>query len=133
MAKGFSQKTGFDYQDTFSPVVKAPTICIILTLALTRKRLLKKVDVNNAFLHGELNEVVYMTQPPGFEQCDQNCEAFVCKLNKARYGLREAPRAWFEHFKYFLLHTTEFTISLLDSCFYIKKTTQVVFFFTCIC
>lgn len=71
IAKGFPKKRGFDFQDTFSHIVKAPTIRIILTLALTHKWLLRQVDVNNMFLHGELTEDVYMIQSPGFEQCDE--------------------------------------------------------------
>lgn len=85
VAKGFHQQQGFDYNETFSPVIKPPTIRIILTLALTHKWEIQQIDINNAFLNGTLLEEVYMTQPPGFEHHDKT---LVCKLNKALYGLK---------------------------------------------
>lgn len=97
MEKGFSHKPIFDFQDPFTRVVKAPTIRIILTLALTHKWLLIHVDVNNAVFHGD----VYMTQPHGFKQCDEHGRVLVCRLNKALYGLKQAPRVWFKRFKHF--------------------------------
>lgn len=92
MAKVFSQKPGFDFQDTSSPVFKTSAVRIILTLALTHKWILRQVDVNNAFLHGELNKDVYMTQSPEFEQCDKTGKVLICKLHKALYGLKQVPR-----------------------------------------
>jgi len=96
VAKGFHQKAGFDYTETFSPVVKPVTVRIILTLAVTNQWSLQQLDINNAFLNGYLTEEVYMVQPPGFEQTDPS---LVCKLNKALYGLKQAPRAWFDRLK----------------------------------
>jgi len=90
MAKGFHHKQGFDYNETFSPVVKPVTVRTILTLAVTNKWFLQQLDINNAFLNGSLNEEVYMIQPPGFEASDAS---LVCKLHKALYGLKQAPRA----------------------------------------
>lgn len=96
LPKGFHQLQGFDFNETFSPVIKPVTIRIILTLAFTRKWNLLQLDVNNAFLNGFLDEEVYMTQPKGFEAADTS---LVCKLNKALYGLKQAPRQWFERLK----------------------------------
>jgi len=93
VAKGFKQRYGIDYEDTFSPVIKAATIRVILSLAVSCGWSLRQLDVQNAFLHGLLEEDVYMHQPPGFE--DPNRPNYVCKLDKALYGLKQAPRAWY--------------------------------------
>lgn len=66
--------------------------------------------MNNAFLPGELNEDVYMTQPRCFEQRDHNGKVLVCNLNKVLYGIKQAPRAWFEPFTYLLFNTVQYTV-----------------------
>ncbi|KAK1668631.1 hypothetical protein QYE76_056790 [Lolium multiflorum] len=93
VAKGFKQRYDINYEDTFSPVVKATTIRLVLTVVISRGWSLRQLDVKNAFLHGVLEEEIYMKQPPGFE--DPHAAHFICKLDKALYGLKQAPRAWF--------------------------------------
>nr|ABA98728.2 retrotransposon protein, putative, Ty1-copia subclass [Oryza sativa Japonica Group] len=93
VAKGFKQRYGIDYEDMFSPVVKAATIRTILSIVVSRGWCLRQLDVQNAFLHGYLEEEVYMRQPSGYE--DKSKPSYVCKLDKAIYGLKQAPRAWY--------------------------------------
>ncbi|KAK1699467.1 hypothetical protein QYE76_016164 [Lolium multiflorum] len=92
VAKGFKQRYGLDYEDTFSPVVKPTTIRLLLSMAVSKGWHLRQLDIQNAFLHGILEEEVFMRQPPGFE--DAAHPTYLCRLDKAIYGLKQAPRAW---------------------------------------
>jgi hypothetical protein len=92
VAKGFKQRYDIDYEDTFSPVVKAATIRIILSIVVSKGWCLRQLDVQNTFLHGTLEEEVYMNQPPGYENLKN---AKSCLQVKAIYGLKQAPRAWY--------------------------------------
>jgi Reverse transcriptase (RNA-dependent DNA polymerase) len=94
VAKGFNQISGVDFEETYSPVVRAQTIRVTIALALTFHWSLRQLDVSNAFLNGDLKERVFMSQPQGF--IDPNKPDYVYLLHKSLYGLRQAPRAWFE-------------------------------------
>ncbi|GJX89107.1 putative RNA-directed DNA polymerase [Tanacetum coccineum] len=91
MAKGYSQREGIDFDETFSPVFKMVTVRCLIRIDVSNDWPLSQLDVNNAFLYGDLNEDIYMSLPLGFECADKNK---VCKLNKALYGLKQAPRQW---------------------------------------
>ncbi|XP_073260714.1 uncharacterized protein [Populus alba] len=101
VAKGFHQQHGFDYTETFSPVVKSVTIRTVLSIAVNNKWPLQQLDVNNAFLHGQLQETIFMVQPPGF--IDSTLPSHICRLKKSLYGLKQAPRAWYQELRTSLL------------------------------
>lgn len=96
VAKGFTQTYGIDFQETFSPVAKLTTIRVLLSLAANLDWPLHQFDVKNAFLHGDLDEEIYMELPPGCN--NSSSDDVVCKLKKALYGLKQSPRAWFGRF-----------------------------------
>lgn len=125
VAKGYLQQPGLDYGETFSPVIKPPSIRIVLTLALSWHWDLRQLDVSNAFLHGTLQEQVFIAQPQGY--VDPRFQHHVCRLRKALYGLKQAPRAWFDVFGLLSYSGSSFsprqirlflfTTPLLDLCF----------------
>ena len=91
ITKGFHQKHSIDFQETFLPIVRFTTVRCLIALAVSRHGLIFQLDVNNAFLHGDLYEDVYMQIPDGLN-CSLN---LVCKLKKSLYGLKQALRHWF--------------------------------------
>ena len=121
VVKGFAQKKGIDYDEIFSPVVKMTSIRAILSLVATENLFLEQLDVKTAFLHGDLEEDIYMHQPEGFEV--KGKEGYVCKLKKSLYGLKQAPRQWYHKFDTFMI-TNEFVRCQSDHCVYVKKITN---------
>ncbi|KAK9125928.1 hypothetical protein Scep_014774 [Stephania cephalantha] len=118
VVKGYKQQPGIDFHETYSPVIKSSTVRIILTLATSYNWPLKQLDVNNAFLHGNLSEKVFIPQPTGFT--DPFAPHHVCYLHKVLYGLQQAPRAWFDKFRNTFLHWG-FRNSATDYSLFIHK------------
>jgi hypothetical protein len=88
--KGFEQMEGIDFNEVFSPVVNHTSIRVMLAIVALFGLELEQLDVKTAFIHGYLDEKIYMTQPQGFSAPVQ--EHVVCHLQKSLYGLKQAPR-----------------------------------------
>ena len=118
VAKGYAQTYGIDYEETFAPVAKMATVRTVIAVAAAKGWYMHQMDVKNAFLHNELQEEVYVEQPPGY--VDAGHPDYVCRLRKALYGLKQAPRAWHERIADYLMHIG-FHISHADHSLYVCK------------
>ncbi|GJU08654.1 retrovirus-related pol polyprotein from transposon TNT 1-94 [Tanacetum coccineum] len=118
VVKGYAQKEGIDFNEIFSPVVRMTTVRVVLAMCATHDLHLKQLDVKTAFLHGNLEEEIYMLQPEGFKQ--KGKENLVCRLNKSLYGLKQAPRCWYKRFDSFI-RSLEYNRLHADLCAYFKR------------
>jgi hypothetical protein len=118
VAQGYSQVEGVDFGETYAPVARLESIRILLAYASHHNFKLQQMNVKSAFLNGPINELVYVKQPPGFE--DPNHPDHVYKLDKALYGLKQAPRAWYEHLREFLVDRG-FQVGVIDPTLFTKK------------
>ncbi|KAD3338048.1 hypothetical protein E3N88_33569 [Mikania micrantha] len=118
VAKGFTQREGIDYTEIFSPVVKHTSIRVILALTAVYDLELEQLDVKTAFLHGVLDEQIYMKQPLGFVDKEQPNK--VCLLKKSLYGLKQSPRQWYRRFDEYMVKNG-FSRSMFDNCVYIME------------
>ncbi|GJW53299.1 retrovirus-related pol polyprotein from transposon TNT 1-94 [Tanacetum coccineum] len=112
VARGFIQRAGIDYNEVFSPVVQHTSIRVILALTACKDYELEQLDVKTAFLQGNIEEMIYMKHPPGYEQGNK-----VCLLKKSLYGLKQSPRQWYRRFDEYML-SNGFKRSSYDSCVY---------------
>jgi hypothetical protein len=93
VCKGYAQVEGIDFEETFAPVARMEAICFVLSYACSKNIKMYQMDIKASFLNGELEEEVYIEQPEGF-QLSENAD-YVCKLKKALYGIKQAPKAWY--------------------------------------
>nr|GEW65165.1 ribonuclease H-like domain-containing protein [Tanacetum cinerariifolium] len=117
VSKGFGQREGFDYDETFNHVIKMVTVRCLISIDVSNSWPFYQLDVNNAFLCGDLKEDVYMYLPEG---CESNNKHKVCKLNKSLYGLKQAPRQWNAKLTIALIKHG-FEQSKFDYSLYVKK------------
>lgn len=101
VVKGYAQEYEVDYTEVFAPVAHMETIRLVVALAAQKGWTIYQLDVKSAFLHGELEETVYLDQPCGYVQ--KGDEHKVYKLKKALYGLKQAPRAWYSRIEAYFL------------------------------
>jgi len=101
VAKGYNQEEGIDYDETFAPVARLEAVRLLLAFACMNGFKLFQMNMKSAFLNAIVNEEIFVSQPPGFE--DHQYPHHVYKLKKALYGLKQAPRQWYEMLSCFLL------------------------------
>ncbi|CAL1354730.1 unnamed protein product [Linum trigynum] len=118
VVKGFSQRKGIDFDEIFSPVVKMTSIRTVLGLATSLNLEVEQMDVKTAFLHGDLEEEIYMEQPEGFKK--EKKEDYVCRLRKSLYGLKHAPRQWYKKFES-IMGEQGYMKTTSDHCVFVKK------------
>ncbi|WVZ93742.1 hypothetical protein U9M48_039699 [Paspalum notatum var. saurae] len=124
VAKGYSQVEGIDFGETFALVARLEVIRFLLAYATHHDMKLYQMDVKSAFLNGYINELIYVEQPPSFE--DPSNPGHVYRLSKAIYGLKQAPGAWYERLRDFLIDKG-FTIGRVDTTLFSKKTDNDLF------
>ena len=124
VAKGFSQVEGLDFGETFAPVARLNAIRILLAYASHHEMKLYQMDVKSAFLNGFINELVYIDQPPEFE--DPRYPNHVYRLSMTLYGLKQALRAWYERLRDFLIKKG-FTNGKVDTTLFTKKLDGEIF------
>ncbi|GJU17921.1 putative ribonuclease H-like domain-containing protein [Tanacetum coccineum] len=118
VAQGYTQEEGIDYDEVFAPVARIEAIRLFLAYASFKDFVVYQMDVKSAFLYGKIEEEVYVCQPPGFE--DPDFPDRVYKVEKALYGLHQAPRAWYETLSTYLLEN-RFQRGQIDKTLFIKR------------
>jgi hypothetical protein len=114
VAKGYAQRPGYDYVETFSPVVRMETVRAVLALTVKNKYKIQQMDIKGAYLNGILKEKVYMKQPEGYDDGTGR----ICELIKTIYGLKQSGREW-NHKLDTKLKNLHYTCLYSDPCAYI--------------
>jgi hypothetical protein len=117
VAKGYSQVEGLDFGETFALVARLEAIRLLLAYSSLNDIKLYQMEVKSDFLNGEINELVYVEQPPGFK--DSRNPNHVYRLKKALYGLKQASRTWYERLSRFLVKQ-DFKWGMVDTTLFTK-------------
>ena len=120
VAKGYSQRAGIDYGETFSPTANLTSVRVVMQKAAQENLVLHQMDVKTAYLHAPIDRDIYMDQPEGYEKVGEN---LVCKLEKSLYGLKQSGRNWNEMLHKCLINDN-FTQNPADHCVYTKESKQ---------
>ncbi|MCO5560235.1 hypothetical protein L7F22_013846 [Adiantum nelumboides] len=126
VARGFTQIPGMDYSETFSPVLRITSFRVLIAIAALFGFLLHQMDVRTAFLNGDLQEEIYMSQPDGGYTSLQHPD-YVCRLLKALYGLKQSPRQWYLRFHQCMI-SLGYTRFQSDANVYSRHSTNVLLF-----
>ena len=123
VAKGYSQVSGSDYHETFSPTARMSSIRVLLQHAVQNDMLVHQMDVKTAYLNAPIDCEIFMEQPKGYEKAGKNGERLVYKLRKSLYGLKQSGRNWNNMLHEYLLGEN-FTQSLADPCVYTRYSSK---------
>ncbi|GKD06172.1 putative ribonuclease H-like domain-containing protein [Tanacetum coccineum] len=118
VSQGYIQEERIEYDEVFAPVARIEAIRLFLAYASFKDFVVYQMDVKSDFLYGKIEEEVYVCQPPGFE--DPDFPDRVYKVEKALYGLHQAPRAWYETLLTYLLNNG-FQRGKIDNTLFIKR------------
>ncbi|GKA80563.1 retrovirus-related pol polyprotein from transposon TNT 1-94 [Tanacetum coccineum] len=121
VAKGYRQEEGINFEESFAPVARIKAIRIFITNAATKNMIIYQMEVKTAFLNGDLQEEVFVSQPEGFEDPDN--PTHVYRLKKALYGLKQTPRAWYDTLEKFLM-ANNFFKGAVDPTLFIRKSSK---------
>ena len=120
VAKGYSQVEGIDYQETFSPTAKITSVRMLLQLAVQNGYIVNQMDVKAAYLNADIDTEIFLDQPEGYAEYDEEGNKLVWKLKKSLYGLKQSGRNWNNLF-HSLLIAEHFKKSISDPCVYNKN------------
>ncbi|GJV38828.1 retrovirus-related pol polyprotein from transposon TNT 1-94 [Tanacetum coccineum] len=126
VAKGYRQEAGIDFEESFALVARLEAIRLFIANAASQDMTIFQMDVKTAFLNGELNELVYVSQPKGF--VDPDLPTHVYRLKKALYGLKQAPHAWYDKLSSFFM-STGFSKGIVDPTLFTRKTGKHTYLF----